>query len=193
MLYTIKGTLAEKGEHAFVIEANGIGFQAFTNQETLRRLPAAGGALSVFCFLYIRDEQMELYAFRDAQTLKLFELLNSVSGIGPKTALSILDVDSVEHLTAAIFERRADLLTRASGIGKKIAERVILELQSKIKPSSVKTTAGAVNASREAEEVLVNLGYPRGRVREILDGLGPECKTAEERIRAGLKALGRSR
>ncbi|PIT91734.1 Holliday junction branch migration protein RuvA, partial [Candidatus Jorgensenbacteria bacterium CG10_big_fil_rev_8_21_14_0_10_54_38] len=60
MLYTIKGMLVEKGEHAFVVEANGIGFQAFTNQETLRRLPAVGATLSVFCFLYIRDEQMEL-------------------------------------------------------------------------------------------------------------------------------------
>ncbi|MFH1161677.1 MAG: Holliday junction branch migration protein RuvA [Candidatus Jorgensenbacteria bacterium] len=193
MLYTIKGMLAEKSEHAFVIEANGIGFQAFTNQETLRRLPAVGAALSVFCFLYIRDEQMELYAFRDAQTLKLFELLNSVAGIGPKTALSVLDIDSVEHLTAAIFERRADLLTHASGIGKKTAERVVLELQSKIKPSSVRTTAGAVDASHEAEEVLVNLGYPRSHAREVLESLGSEPKTAEERIRAALRALGRSR
>ncbi|MFH1193340.1 MAG: Holliday junction branch migration protein RuvA [Candidatus Jorgensenbacteria bacterium] len=193
MLYTISGVLKEKQEHAFVIETGGIGFQAFTNQETLRRLPAAGTALSVFCFLYIREERMELYAFRDAQTMKLFELLNSVSGIGPKTALSVLDVDSVENLMAAIFERRADLLTHASGIGKKTAERVILELQSKIKLSGVKTTAGAVDANREAEEVLVNLGYPRSRAREILEKLGPECKTAEERIRAGLRALGRER
>lgn len=193
MLYTIKGTLTEKHERAFVIEVNGIGFRAFTNEATLRALPAPGAALSVFCFLYIREEELELYAFRDAQTLKLFELLNSVSGIGPKTALAILDTDTVAHLTAAIFERRADLLTRASGIGRKTAERLILELQSKIKPSGVKTTAAAVDANYEAEEVLVHLGYPRAVVREALANIGAEAKTAEERIRAGLRVLGRQR
>lgn len=191
MLYTIKGTLAEKQERAFVIEANGIGFRAFTNEATLRVLPAIGAALSVFCFLYVREEEFELYAFRDAQTVKLFELLNSVSGIGPKTALAILDTDTVVHLTTAIFERRADLLTRASGIGKKTADRLILELQSKIKPSGIKTTAAAMDADCEAEEVLVHLGYPRTVVREALEGIGTELKTAEERIRAGLKILGR--
>jgi Holliday junction DNA helicase RuvA len=193
MLYTIKGVLAEKQEHAFVIEANGMGFRASTNEATLRALPGIGSAFTAYCFLYIREEQVELYAFRDAQTLKLFELLNSVSGIGPKSALAILDTDTVEHLSAAIVERRADLLTRASGIGRKTAERLVLELQSKIKPSSVRTTAAAMDASHEAEEVLVHLGYPRARVREILETLGPEAKTAEDRIRAGLRALGRGR
>lgn len=193
MIYTISGTLKEKQEHAFVIETGGIGFRASTNEVTLKTLPALGATLTVFCFLYIREEKMELYAFRDAQTQRLFELLNSVSGIGPKSALSILDTDTVEHISTAIVERRADLLTRASGVGKKTAERLVLELQNKIKPSATKTTAAAMDANYEAEEVLVHLGYPRSRVREILGALGHEPKTAEERIRAGLKALGRER
>ncbi len=193
MLYTIRGILAEKQEHAFVVEANGMGFRAFTNDRTLRALPPLGAPLTVFCFVYVREELIELYAFGDAHTLRLFELLNSVSGIGPKTALAILDTDSVEHLTAAIFERRTDLLTHASGIGKRTAERVILELQGKIKLFGAKVSVASVDANREAEDVLTNLGYPRGQVREVLEGVGREAKTAEERIKQALRALGRGR
>lgn len=191
MLYTISGKLTAKGADAFVLEWNGMGLRFMTHGRAATKLPPAGTALSVYCFLYVREEQPELYGFLDEQSLKLFELLNGVSGIGPRTALAILDVDSVENLMAAIIERRADLLTKASGIGRKTAERAILELSNKIKLPHPGATVLAMDVDRDVEDVLVGLGYRRERVREVLRNLGKEGRTAEERLRLALRGLSR--
>lgn len=190
MIHFLTGKIIAKGENFVVLENNGIGFKIFLTSEAMNKLPNPDSITKIFCYLYIREETgLELYGFLKEEELNFFGLLNSIAGIGPKTALNILSVDRLENLMAAIIENRPDLLTRASGIGQKTAERVILELKSKIKLKTAKTLTEKLDLDTEVEEVLVGLGYPRRQVREILNNLPSEIKKIEERIREALRLL----
>lgn len=190
MIHFLTGKIIAKGENFIVLENNGIGFKIFLTSEAMNKLPNSDSMAKIFCYLYIREETgLELYGFLKEEELNFFGLLNSIAGIGPKTALNILAVDRLENLMAAIIENRPDLLTRASGIGQKTAERVILELKSKIKLKTAKTLTQKLDLDTEVEEVLVGLGYSRRQVREILHSLPPDIKKLEERIREALRLL----
>jgi len=192
MIYSLSGKLIKKDSVFFVIECGGIGYKLNTNKNTIFKLPKENEEVFAFCFLYVRDEQMELYGFLDEETRKLFELLKTVNGVGPKTALGILDVDTVQNITAAIIERRADLLSRAPGIGKKTGERIVLELHTKIKLSEGVGETKSAGRDKDIEDVLVDLGYPRYKVRDIIQSL-PQDKeqTIEDRLKHALKELGK--
>lgn len=197
MLYTLKGIVTSRGEGFLVVEvgsspAGSLGFKVFTNNETLSKLPQ-DSEVKLFCFLYIRNDQMELYGFLEEQALKLFEMLNAVAGVGPKTALGVLDVDTVPNLMAAIIEKRTELLSRTSGIGKRTAERIILELHSKIKLPEAKTLTEKMDIDVEAEEALMSLGYSRNQVRRALSEVGSHAKTLEEKLKQALGSLGRAK
>lgn len=193
MIYTITGKLAEKSEDFLVVECGGIGFKIFTNLETLRKLAVSGSGVKIFCFSYIREDKFDLYGFLDEQTLKLFEMLNGVSGVGPRTALALLDLDTVERVMAAILEKKVELLTRASGIGKKTAERIVLELSEKIKMPKSGNIAKDMNAKAEAEEALVQLGYQRSVVKNVLSEIDIKSNKIEDIVREAFKKLGTSR
>jgi len=190
MLYFLTGKIVAKGENFAILENNGLGFKIFLTSEALNKLPNDDSPAKIFCQLYIREEtNLEIYGFLREEELNFFGLLNSVSGIGPKTALNILAVDRLENIMAAIIENRPDLLTRASGIGQKTAERVILELKSKIKLKTAKTLTQKLDLDTEVEEALVGLGYARRQVREILQNLPPDLKKIEEKLRESLRLL----
>jgi Holliday junction DNA helicase RuvA len=189
MFYSLRGTLTQKADTFFVIECAGVGYKVYANARTLAALPATHGEVGVFARLFVREKEMEVYGFLEEGALKLFELLNTVAGVGPKTALGILDIDAVPNVIAAILEKRADVLTRASGIGKKTAERVILELESRVKLAGAATLTKTMDMNLEVEEALVGLGYAKNEVRRALESL-PKEGTIEERLRAALKALG---
>ena len=174
-----------------MIECGGIGMKALTHSRALSQLPPVGEEVRVFCRLYIRDEQMELFAFVNEEELTFFEMLNTVGGVGPKTALGVLEIDKVPNIMAAILEKRIDVLTHASGIGKKTAERIVLELQNKIKLSGSHATTKEMDMNREIEEILVGLGYVRHAVRVVLQK-GEKKETLEERLRDALRELGRT-
>ena len=192
MIHYLTGKVAGKGENFAVIENNGVGFKIFLTSDTLNKLPAAGSEVKIFCYLYIREETgLELYGFLKEEELNFFGLLNSISGIGPKTALNILAIDRLENIMAAIIENRPDLLTRASGIGQKTAERVILELKNKIKLKTAKTLTEKLDLDSEVEEALVGLGYSRRQVRESLTKIPTDIKKIEDRLKEALRFLGR--
>lgn len=192
MIYSLNGKIIAKGENFAVVENNGFGFKIFLTSDAIKKLPDTDSLVKIFCYLYIREETgPELYGFLREEELNFFGLLNSVAGIGPKTALNILAIDRLENLMAAIIENRPDLLTRASGIGQKTAERVILELKSKIKLKTSKTLTQKLDLDTEVEEVLVSLGYSRRQVREMLNSLPADIKKLEDRIREALRLLGR--
>jgi Holliday junction DNA helicase RuvA len=192
MIYTLQGNVALKAENFFVVEVGGLGFKVLTNKDSLARLED-GVAVKIFCFLYLRDDQIELYGFLEEQALKLFEMLNTVAGIGPKTALAILDHDTVPNIMAAIIERKVDFLTKTSGVGRKTAERIILELHNKIKLPAARVLTEQMGLDMEVEEALVSLGYRRSEVKKALHTLGPEAKTLEERLRQALKVISQSK
>lgn len=190
MIRTLRGILVEKQEQKIVVECSGVGFLVLMNRRAVAALPSEGTEVMLYTHFYLREDRVELYGFLNEQSLTLFELLKSVAGVGPKTALAILEGGSVEDLMAAIFERRADLLTKAPGVGAKTAERIVLELATKIAmPESSRRTA-AMDRDRDVEEVLVNLGYRRDQVKRALSSLDAVKGTSsEERLRAALKAL----
>src|SRR3989338_9774632 len=190
MIHYLTGKIISRGENFAVIENNGIGFKVFLTGDALNKLPAAGSEVKIFCYLYIREETvLELYGFLKEEELNFFGLLISISGVGPKTALNILSVDRLENLMAAIIENRPDLLTRASGIGQKTAERVILALKSKIKLKTAKILTQKLDLDTEVEEAFVGLGYSRRQVREILSKIPSEMTKIEERLKKTLHFL----
>ena len=192
MIHYLSGKIISRGENFAIIENNGIGFKIFLTSDAIRKLPDNNSPVKLFCYLYIREETgLELYGFLKEEDLNFFGLLNSISGIGPKTALNILAIDRLENIMAAIIENRPDLLTRASGIGQKTAERVILELKSKIKLKTAKTLTQKLDLDTEVEEALVGLGYSRRQVRESLNNIPADIKKIEDRIREALRHLGR--
>ncbi|OGM98698.1 MAG: Holliday junction DNA helicase RuvA [Candidatus Yanofskybacteria bacterium RIFCSPHIGHO2_01_FULL_41_26] len=190
MIHFLTGKIITKGENFAVVENSGIGFKIFLTSDAIRKLPDNDSPVKLFCYLYIREETgLELYGFLKEEELNFFGLLNSISGIGPKTALNILAIDRLENIMAAIIENRPDLLTRASGIGQKTAERVILELKSKIKLKTAKILTQKLDLDTEVEEALVGLGYSRRQVREILSKIPSEMTKIEERLREALRFL----
>ena len=189
MIYTLRGKTTIIGDNFFVLECAGVGYKVFTNKRTLASLPTE--EFLVYCYHHIREDQEDLFGFLETESLRLFELLNTVSGVGPKTALGILDLESVPNILAAILEKRADVLSHASGIGKKTAERIILELQAKIALVGSEALMKSADENLEVEEVLISLGYPRAKAREAVRGLPKDLKNMEERLRKALQDLGR--
>jgi Holliday junction DNA helicase RuvA len=137
----------------------------------------------------VKEDALDLYGFVSQEELDFFELLISVSGVGPKSALAILDVGPLGELAAAIKEGRPDLLTRAAGVGRKIAERVILELRSKV----TSVTSGAVVEKMQTDsdlvEALTGLGYRRDEARAALGKVDAAVTGTEDRLKAALRIL----
>ncbi len=191
MIYTLEGILSHRDDRFLVVKTGGIGFKVFTNERTLAHLPQEGDEMILFCHLYVREDQLDLYGFSEEGALKLFEFLISVSGVGPKTALSVLDVDTVEHVMAAIINKQIEVLSRASGIGKKTAERIALELNNRIALPKAEAMGRVISANIEIEDALAGLGYGRQEIRKAIGDIGPEAKTLEDRLRQALKILGK--
>lgn len=192
MLHTLSGRLVKKEGNCAFIENNGFGFKILVNERTMDVLPAIGAEVKFFCYLYLRETQFELYGFPREDILKLFEMLNTVAGVGPKTALGILDAGPIENLMAAILEKRFEFLTRAAGIGRKTAERIVLELQNKIKLPNAKAASQSITVDEEVEEALVALGYSRQQTMQALRKLSAVPTQGQgftERFKQALNAI----
>jgi Holliday junction DNA helicase RuvA len=189
MLYSVSGKLALKAEHFAVVTAGGLGIKLFASRETLKALPAVSASVTLFTHLYVREDALDLYGFSTPEELDFFEMLISVSGIGPKSALSILDIAPLGELSAAIKEGRPDLLTRASGVGRKTAERVIVELRSKVQSARSGLVIEKMQTDADLVEALTSLGYRREEARAALAKVDPKVHGVEERLKAALAIL----
>ncbi len=189
MIYSVKGKLITKKSDFFAVEVGGVTFKIHTSFHVLKSLPQVGQEVNVFTHLHVRENALELYGFLDEEEMRLFEMLISISGIGPKSAIGILGVDKVSKLKAAIVEGRAELLTKASGIGKKTAERVILELRGKLQQKGARELVGVMESDSDIVETLVGLGYTKTQAQDALSKIDPKITKIEERIKAVLKLL----
>ena len=189
MIYFLQGKLVAKKDNFLVLDVGGVAFQVKSSFNILKSLPQIGESVKVFTYLHVRENLLELYGFLNEEELGFFELLLSVSGVGPKTALGILSVEKLEKLKAAISEGRSELLTKASGIGKKTAERVVLELREKLKVEGSGKIVGAMESDHDLVDALANLGYAKGQARDALSKVDPKIIKMEERIREALKLL----
>ena len=187
MIGSLKGTLVHKDLHYLIVDVGGVGYKvSVTTEVSLDILP--GQSVFLWTFLVVRETALDLYGFLDKETLEIFELLITISGIGPKTALGILNVASPTILRQAVSENDTSYLTRVSGIGKKNAEKIVLELRDKL----VSTDADKglnLRAEGDALEALVSLGYSERDARESLKKISKEIDNPSERVKQALKLL----
>ena len=199
MFYYVSGPVAHMEANLAVIDCGGVGYACRTTSYTLSKLKQ-GEKTKLFTHLNTREDAMELFGFGTQEELNLFRQLISVSGVGPKAALSILSASTPANLALSIITGDEKALTCAQGIGKKIAQRVILELKDKLAKGQSFGTAGESyggsgitvipeNKLSEASAALAVLGYSQGEINLALKGLDLEGLTLEQIIKAALKKM----
>jgi Holliday junction DNA helicase RuvA len=160
MIASLNGRLDSLGNDWAVIDVNGIGFKVFIPTATFPKLGVVGKEVKLFTHLHLREDEATLYGFTSIDELNLFQTLIGVSGLGPRLALAMLSAKSIEQITMAIASSNTDLLATIPGIGRKMANRLILELKDKV--ASGWATAPAVHMAEENAELLIaltSLGY----------------------------------
>ena len=187
MIGYLEGTVGYKGERYTIVEVGGVGYRVFVNAETGRKL-IFGSPAKVWTHLHQREDAIELYGFLDQSELDLFETLIGVSGVGPRTALSILNMAPVDTLKRAISSGELSYLTKVSGIGRKTAEKIMLELREKF--GKVSTEGPQLKEEQDVLEALESLGYTARDAREALRRVPDEIKGTSGRVKEALKILG---
>lgn len=189
MIAHVRGTLAEKNLDKVVLEVGGVGLMLAVSLQTLQSLPQTGHNVSLYTYLYVREDTLALYGFASVEEKHIFELCISVSGIGPKLALAILSGMEAELLAQAIKQQDIPRLCRIPGVGKKTAERLIIELRDKVTPS--KTMLPISKPMNDIVLALCNLGYRPAQAEKAADRVMLEHAQAPmaEVLRQALRLL----
>ena len=192
MIASLHGKLESLGSDGAVINVGGIGFQVYMPTSTLSTLGSIGNEVKLYTHLHLREDNATLYGFAGTEELELFQILINVSGLGPKLALAMLSVMNVETLTIAIATGSADMLTDIPGIGKKMANRLILELKDKIATGWITTPATKIAAENiDVLAALTSLGYSVTEATHATTTLPHEqTLSLEEKIKLALKYFG---
>ncbi|MGE0095037.1 MAG: Holliday junction branch migration protein RuvA [Alphaproteobacteria bacterium] len=202
MISKLTGVIDSVDEDSAVVDVNGVGYQVFCSRRTLGKLPVRGGNTSVLVETTVREDRIVLYGFSDRLERDWYRLLTTVQGVGAKVALSILSALTPDEIAQAIAAQDKAMVSRADGVGPKLAMRLVNELKDRIadlaSPVSVAAPAGAAarggeaGGTGDAVSALVNLGYGRteafGAVARASAKLGADAKV-EALVRAGLKEL----
>jgi len=192
MIASLKGKLESLGSDWAVINVSGIGFQVYMPTSTLSTLGATGKEVELHTHLYLREDNATLYGFASNEELELFRTLINVSGLGPKLALAMLSAMDIEQLTMAIATGSADLLTMIPGIGKKMANRLVLELKDKIGVGwAVAPEAQLAQENTDVLAALVSLGYSVSEATRAVASLPRDQELSlEEKIKLALAYFG---
>lgn len=196
MFYYIKGTLAHKGENYAVIDTGGVGYKVLTTSQSLATAGDIGKNVCFYTYLYVREDIFDLYGFCTNEELTSFEQLIGVSGVGPKAALSILSVLTPAKFALAVASGDGKAISKAQGVGPKLAQRVILELKDKISNSQLvgealggSDTFVSIESGNEAVDALVVLGYSAQEAEKALKQANAINLPAEEAIKKALRYL----
>lgn len=190
MIAFLTGRVAAKGPGSAVVEVGGVGFRLLMSTPSLAALPAEGDEVTVHTYLNVREDELTLFGFETEQEREAFEQLISVGGVGPKLALAVLSSVSPDSLRAALAREDIALLSTVPGVGKKTAQRIVIELKDRLgvpdlgaekRPPSV--------AGNEAREALLGMGFSSAEIALALRDVAPDM-TAEDMLRHALKALG---
>ena len=198
MFYYVSGTVAQLEPYLAVIDCGGVGYACRTTNHTISKL-CTGKAAKLYTYLYVREDLVELYGFASQSELGCFRMLIGVSGVGPKAALAILSSNTPEGLAMAIVSGNEKALTSAPGIGKKIAQRIILELKDKLAKGQLsagggESFAGGItvipeNKASEASAALAVLGYSQSEIAVALKGVDLDALPLEDVIKQALKRM----
>lgn len=191
MIALLEGSIAAVRHDYVIVLTGGVGYKVHLTSYTLGKI-AGLTSVRFHIFTNVREDAITLYGFLDEGELVMFELLISVNGVGPKMALGILSVAEPASIRAAVVGKDISILTRISGIGKRTAERILLDLENKV---GTLTEEGIKGATEESEviEALGSMGYAPSEVREAMKLLPPGLVRVEEKIGALLKVLGKKR
>ncbi|PID52081.1 MAG: Holliday junction branch migration protein RuvA [Candidatus Moraniibacteriota bacterium] len=188
MIGFLKGDVLKKNDDNVIIGVNGVGYKVFMTEYGIEQCGNASVAISVYT--HVREQEISLYGFLQEEEQEIFELLISVSGIGPKAALNILTVSDVVSIKAAIVAEDTTILTKVSGIGPKTAKKVVHELSDKIVVPINKAVGGAV-ANSDAIDALRSMGYSVTEARDALSEVSKDIVDVGERVKEALKYLGK--
>lgn len=190
MIAFLRGKIINKTVSYLILEVADIGYQVYVGENFLNDL-RAGSTAEIYIHQQVREDANDLYGFKTLADLELFELLLSVSGVGPKSALGVLAIASSADIQEAILRQDAHLLTKVSGIGQKTAERIVLELKSKISRLSVAplAVAGLVGVSSDEIDALMSLGYSLSEARQALSQISSQITDSGQRVKEALKKM----
>ena len=198
MIAFLVGTIEEKMENLLVVDVNGVGYELCISNNTLCALPMEGETAKILTYLQVKEDGIALYGFATAEEKAMFLKLITVSGVGPKMAITILSGIKLSDLIVAIINEDANLLSKIKGLGKKTAERICLELKDKLSTTSISlgeasTLAETYNESalNDAVETLIALGVNKNEAYRLARSKATAETTAEEIILKVLKELGR--
>ena len=196
MFYSLKGILSHVEPGIAVVECGGVGFKCLVTLNTQRNLPKTGEEVFLYTHLNVREDALDLYGFSAMNELNCFKMLASVSGVGPKVGLAILSELTPEQVAAAVATNDSKALTRASGVGKKLAQRISLELRDKVKGMEMAESGAAANGvvsassnAGAAVNALTVLGYSPTEAASVV-GKFDSSLPVEELIRMSLKEMG---
>lgn len=192
MIASIEGFVLSRQPDSLVLSLGGLGVRVYTPADVLAR-QRPGDSLFLHTYLHVREQELTLYGFASEQDLALFQLLLGVSGIGPKSALSVLSNMPADALRLAIGQEQPGVLARIPGIGKKTAEKIVLELKDKVgAPEGVTPELAALNeADAEVIDALTALGYSIVEAQRAVQALPREVSDVEERLRLALAGFGK--
>ncbi len=191
MISFLRGTISNKRKDFVIVEVSGVGYKVFVNDVFLSELD---GDVEVYIYQHVREDALKLYGFRNLEELDFFELLLGISGVGPKSALGVLAIADINTVKETIANGDPSLVTKVSGIGKKTAERVVLDLRDKVDVLAGGELAGQTkqaNSTSDEIDGLMALGYSMQQARDALREVGADIKDSGERIRQALKKLGK--
>ncbi len=190
------GIVAEKNPDSIVLDCGGVGYLLYVSGATLSMAPAVGERMKLYSVLNVREDAMELYGFHSREEKNMYERLKGVNGVGSRTALQILSSMSVRDLSLALVSGDANALTRVPGIGKKIAQRLVLELKDKVDDAQLTGSAAAVaprqdgGPEAEATAALMALGYGASEAARAIARVAGRTDKVDELIFLALKSLG---
>ena len=198
MIGRIRGVLLEKQAPALLVDVQGVAYELEASMSTFYHLPECGETITLHTHLVVREDAHLLYGFASLSERVMFRSLIKISGVGPKLALTILSGISAEEFTRCIMEGDSKALTQLPGVGKKTAERLVVELKDKLDAgdsgiSLPKTTATAAvqdNPVNDAVSALISLGYKAQQASQMVRNLDIEGKSTEDIIRAALQGTG---
>ena len=198
MIASLRGKLIYSDNTCAVVECAGVGYKCFVTKNTLYNLPLKGEEVFLYTYLVVREDAMDLYGFKELEELDTFKLITSVNGVGAKIGLALLSEFTASQITLYIASNDSKALTAASGVGLKLAQRIVLELKDKVgalqsgDTIEIKAVGNAVAATntKEAISALVSLGYSQSEASLAVGKLDPALST-EDLIKAALKTLAR--
>ena len=198
MISSVRGKLIYSDSQVAVVECGGVGFKCFSSLNTLSTLPKVGNEVFLNTYLSVREDALDLYGFATVEELECFKLLTSVSGVGAKIGIAMLSDYTPDKITFFIASGDSKALTKSTGVGAKLAQRIVLELKDKLSKGSISLSSdtiavenvGKSSAYSEAVAALVALGFSQSEASLAVSKLDPTLPT-DELIKGGLKNLSR--